>query len=162
METLKDRSSSSGNGPPADQPRGGTLGRIAGHTQGLVEDLREWIDLRIDLAILEVEEKVDKLRNEIALGLTLAFFGFFAALFVLVTAALGLGWVLGHPFWGFLIVSGVLVLIVTVLASARPDLVPSSNLYDELRGTEAPDEDDGRPIRDARASVEDDPANTAE
>lgn len=162
METLKDRSSSNGDSPPADQPRGGTLGRIAGHTQGLVEDLREWIDLRIDLAILELEEKVDKLRNEIALGLTLAFLGFFATLFVLTTTAIGLGWILGHPFWGFLIVTGVLVLIVTVLASARPDLVPPSNFFDQIRGSNAPDDKDGRPIRDAPSSVADDPANTTE
>ena len=153
METLQDRSTSSGDGPPADRPQGGKLGRIAGHTQGLVEDLREWIDLRIDLAILEVEEKVDTLRNEVALGLTLAFFGFFAALFVFTTTALGLGWLLGHPFWGFLIVTGILLAVVTALAKARPDLMPPSNLYDDLRGESDDDADEDRPIRDARASV---------
>lgn len=153
METLQDRSSE--GGPPADRPRGGKLGRIAGHTQGLVEDLREWIDLRIDLAILEMEEKVDTIRNEVALGVTLAFFGFFAALFVFTTAALGLGWLLGHPFWGFLIVSVVLLLIVAVLAKARPDLMPPSNLYEQIRkGKEASGTD--RPIRDASASVTND------
>jgi hypothetical protein len=155
METLQDRSSE--DGPPADRPRGGKLGRIAGHTQGLVEDLREWIDLRIDLAILEIEEKVDSIRNEVALGLTLAFFGFFAALFVFTTAALGLGWLLGHPFWGFLLVSIVLLLVVVALAKARPDLMPPSNLYEQIRqgGEEASDAD--RPIRDASASVSNDP-----
>ena len=153
METLQDRSSGE-DGPPAERPRGGKLGRIAGHTQGLVEDLREWMDLRIDLAILEVEEKVDALRNEVALGLTLAFFGFFAALFVFTTTALGLGWLLGHPFWGFLIVSLVLVLIVAALAKARPDLLPPSDLYEQLRGGD--ETDDERPVREARASMSDD------
>jgi hypothetical protein len=152
METLEDRTSSSGDGPPADRPRKGKLGRIAGHTQDLVEDLREWIDLRIDLAILEVEEKVDDLRNEVALGLTLAFFGFFAALFVFTTVALGLGWLLGHPFWGFLIVSVLLVLVVVSLAEARPDLVPPSNLYETIRGDGGDDEPDP-PVRDTSASV---------
>ena len=152
METLEDRTSSSGDGPPADRPRKGKLGRIAGHTQDLVEDLREWIDLRIDLAILEVEEKVDDLRNEVALGLTLAFFGFFAALFVFTTVALGLGWLLGHPFWGFLIVSVLLVLVVVSLAEARPDLVPPSNLYETIRGDGGDDEPDP-PVRETSASV---------
>ena len=152
METLEDRTSSSGDGPPADRPRKGKLGRIAGHTQDLVEDLREWIDLRIDLAILEVEEKVDDLRNEVALGLTLAFFGFFAALFVFTTVALGLGWLLGHPFWGFLIVSVLLVLVVVSLAEARPDLVSPSNLYETIRGDGGDDEPDP-PVRDTSASV---------
>lgn len=156
METLQDRTSS-GDGPPSDRPRGGKLSRIAGHTQGLVEDLREWIDLRIDLAILEVEEKVDKLRNDVALGLTLAFFGFFAALFVFTTIALGMGWLLGHPFWGFLIVSTVLVIIVVVLVEARPDLVPPSNLFEEIRGSE--DEENDRPVREAEATVEEDSAD---
>jgi uncharacterized membrane protein YccC len=111
------------------------------------------MDLRIDLAILEVEEKVDDLRNELALGLTLAFFGFFSALFVFTTTALGLGWLLGHPFWGFLIVTVVLVSVVAALATARPDLVPPSNLYEQIRGpsdqADAPD----RPVRDADATV---------
>ena len=134
METLQDRSSASDNGPSARSQREGRLGRIAGHTRGLVDDLREWIDLRLDLAILELEERVDELRNEVTLGITLAFFGFFAALFVFATAAFGLGWLLGHPFWGFLIVSAVLVLLVLVLARARPTLAPPSNLYARLRG----------------------------
>jgi len=154
METLQDRSSD-GEGPPVDRSQKGKLGRIAGHTQGLVADLREWIDLRIDLALLDVEEKVDAIRNEIALGLTLAFFGFFAALFVFTTTALGLGWLLGHPFWGFLIVSGSLVLLVAALATARPDLLPSSNLYEQIRKPADEGPDDNRPVRDADASVSD-------
>ena len=158
METLQDQSSTEG-GAPADRPRGGKLNRIAGHTQGLVEDLREWIDLRIDLAILEVEEKVDTLRNEVALGLTLAFFGFFAAMFVLTTTALGLGWLLGHPFWGFLIVSVVLLAVVAALAKARPDLVPPSKLYDQLRGDGDDSSQEERPVRDAQASVTDNGAS---
>lgn len=152
METLQDRSSR-GDGSPPDRPRPGKLGRIAEHSQGLVEDLREWIDLRIDLAILEVEEKVDDLRNEVALGLTMAFFGFFAALFVFTTTALGLGWLLGHAFWGFLIVTLVLVLVLVGLSGARPDLMPPSNLYEQIRGGSEDEADGDRPIREAPASV---------
>lgn len=157
MESLQDRSPSSEGPSPSKGRKGGKLDRIAGHTRGLVEDLREWIDLRIDLAILELEERVDELRNEVALGITLAFFGFFAAMFVLTTVALGLGWLLGHPFWGFLIVSSLLVLIVLALSQARPDLVPSSNLFETLRGASSDPsaENDDRPVRDMEAEVED-------
>lgn len=146
------REPSDGSGPPAPSSRGGKLGRIAGHTRGLVDDLREWIDLRLDLAILEIEEQVDDLRNELALGLTLAILGFFAALFVLTTIALGLGWLLGHPFWGFLIVAGALSAVAAALAQSRPDLLPSSNLYDRLRGgadEAGPSADSGAPAREA-------------
>jgi len=155
METLQDRSSSE-EGASSEAASGGKLGRIAGHTQGLVEDLREWIDLRLDLAILEMEERVDELRNEVALGITLAFFGFFAALFAFTTAALGLGWLLGHPFWGFLIVTVVLVLFVGGLAKARPDLLPSSNLFERLRGR--PPAGKGSSTDDSRDAAADDAA----
>ncbi|PSQ95927.1 MAG: hypothetical protein BRD55_09160 [Bacteroidetes bacterium SW_9_63_38] len=128
------------------------MGRIAGHTQGLVEDLREWIDLRLDLAILEMEERVDELRNEIALGLALAFSGFFAALFAFTTAALGLGWLLGHPFWGFLIVTVILGLLVGGLAKARPDLLSPSNLFERLRGRSVASESSAKPVRDGAAA----------
>lgn len=154
METFQDRSSPfEREGSRTDASRDGKIGRIAGHTQGLVEDLREWIDLRIDLAILEVEERVDDLRNEMALGLTLAFFGFFAALFAFTTVALGLGWLLGHPFWGFLIVSVILVLVVVALSQARPDLMPPSNLYEQIRN--GSEESDEGTVRDASAAVTD-------
>jgi len=143
MESLPDRSSNDASSYEASG--GGPLRRIAGHTQGLVEDLREWIDLRIDLAILEVEERVDDLRNEVALGLTLAFFGFFAVFFVLVTVALGIGWVLGHPFWGFLIVALLLSVFVAVVAQTRPDLAPPSNLFDRIRGGVDSDDSDASP-----------------
>ncbi|MFP4228956.1 MAG: phage holin family protein [Salinivenus sp.] len=148
METLQDRSSGTDSNPPAQSSPEGPLGRIAGHTQGLVEDLREWIDLRVDLAVLEVEEKVDDLRNEVALGLTLAFFGLFAVLFVLTTIALGIGWLLGHPFWGFLAVSTALVLIVIALYAARPALVPPSELFERIRGDRS--REDTPPIREAK------------
>jgi hypothetical protein len=164
METLQGRNTpqdgSSSNGPPTeDRPRGGKLSRIAGHTQGLVEDLREWIDLRIDLAILEVEETVDDLRNEVALGLTLAFFGFLTVLFGLTTLALGLGWLFGHPALGFLSVFLGLALVSLTLYKARPDLMPPSGLYEQIRGAAEEEATDDRPIRDAKASVEEqDPA----
>ena len=130
--------------------------RIAAHTQGLFEDLREWVDLRIDLAILEVEERIDEAKNSLALGITLAVFGFFAALFTLTTVALGVGWLLGHPFWGFLAVTVALILVVVVLRVAQPALVPSSNLFRTLREDRARTySDDRRPPRPAAAAVGD-------
>lgn len=145
--------------PPASLSRDGKLQRISDHTQGLVSDLQEWIDLRLDLALIEVEERVDELRNDLALGVTVAILGFFAAFFVLTTVALGLGWLLGHPFWGFLIVGGVLTLVIVALNSARPALMPSSDLYRRIRGTEEPSVDGtDRPSRRASASVEEDSA----
>jgi hypothetical protein len=133
--------------------------RIAAHTQGLFTDLREWIDLRIDLAILEVEERIDELKNQVALGITFALFGFFAALFSLTTVALGVGWLLGHPFWGFLAVSVALILVVVALRVTKPELMPPSNLLWTLREERARAyEETDRPSRPASAAVGEEPA----
>ena len=133
MESLDDQASSDAQSSLQDAPTAGKASRIAAHTQGLVGDLREWIDLRIDLAILEVEERVDTLKNDVALGITFALFGFFAALFSLTTVALGVGWLLGHSFWGFLAVSVALLLVIAVLRVTKPELMPPSNLFQALR-----------------------------
>ena len=163
MESLDDRSSApNAERSLSDVPEGGKLERIAAHTQGLVTDLREWIDLRIDLAILEVEERLDETKNEIALGITLAVFGFFAALFSLTTVALGVGWLLGHPFWGFLAVAVALILVVVGLRVAQPALVPPSNLFEALRSDRADAaKDRASGPRPASAAVEEEPAEKA-
>lgn len=136
------------------------MNRIAAHTQGLFTDLREWIDLRIDLAILEVEERIDEFKNQVALGITFALFGFFAALFSLTTVALGVGWLLGHPFWGFLAVSVALILVVVALRVTKPELMPSSNLLRALREERARAyEETDRSPRPASVAVGEDPAD---
>jgi len=159
MESLPDRSSSSESRTPAERPKGGKVARIATHTQNLVEDLREWIDLRLDLAVLDLEEKVDTAKNQAALGVVLAIMGFFFGLFFLMTAAIGIGWALGHPFWGYLIVTGVLGLVLAVFVKAKPELTPPSKLFEKIRGDDEPDEDDDLPPRDAKATVEDAPSS---
>lgn len=155
---LPDRSRASESRTPAPLPKGGKLERIAGHTQGLVEDLREWIDLRIDLAVLEVEEKVDTLQNNVALGVTLAILAFFCGLFGLTTIAIGLGWALGHSFWGFLAVFVALALLLVIFQRVRPELVPPSNLFKQVR-PERSERGDAeateRPAREAQATVSD-------
>ncbi|MFB6098509.1 MAG: phage holin family protein [Salinibacter sp.] len=159
MESLDDQSSvPDAERPLTDVPEGGKMRRIAAHTQGLFEDLREWIDLRIDLAILEVEERIDEAKNDLALGVTLAFFGFFAVLFTLTTIALGVGWLLGHPFWGFLAVSVALILIVAGLRVIQPALAPPSDLFETLRGERSGESQDERPARSASAAVEEEQA----
>ena len=160
MESLDDRPSAPKTERPlTDVSEGGKMQRIAAHTQGLFEDLREWIDLRIDLAILEVEERLDQTKNDIALGLILAIFGFFAALFALTTIALGVGWLLGHPFWGFLAVTVALILIVVGLRVAKPALMPPSNLFESIRGERTDGSTESSP-RPASAAVEDAPSST--
>lgn len=133
MESNEDRRSGPDVGRSPTGPRDGKIYRIVSDMRGLVEDLQKWIDLRLDLAILEVEERIDELRNDVALGITVAIFGFFAALFSLTTLALGIGWLLGRAFWGFLAVTITLILIVSVLQAVKPELIPPSNLFETIR-----------------------------
>ncbi|MCS3648816.1 hypothetical protein GGQ08_000110 [Salinibacter ruber] len=154
MESLDDRPSApNAERPVEESPDGGKVSRIASHTQGLFADLREWIDLRVDLAILEMEERLDAFKNDLALGLTVAVFAVFAAFFSLTTVALGVGWLLGHPFWGFLAVSVALILIIVTLRVTKPALMPPSNLFESLRGERAAS-DEGPSSRPASAAVD--------
>lgn len=135
MESLPDRSGSS-RSTPSKSRRGGKLQRMTSETRGIVEDLREWTDLKIDLAVREINDSVDDAASQLALGITLAVLAFFTGLFGLTTAALGIGWALGRPFWGFLIVFGVLFAIsgVVAIVTKRHPIVVETKLFRKLRG----------------------------
>ncbi len=97
--------------------------RLAQHTQRLVDNLKRWVDLRIELAQLELEERVEAKVNEIALGVIVGGIMLLAVVFGLTALALGIGAWLGHAGWGFLIVTVLLVLLAGVLRAARPEFV---------------------------------------
>ena len=111
--------------PPERQlePGSGNLGRITEQTRGLVDDLTAWVELRLELAQLEIEERVEKKANDLALKIILGVLAGLAGFFALVTGALALGAWLGHPAWGFLIVTGLLVLTAVVVRAAHPHLI---------------------------------------
>ncbi len=125
---------------PLTQVSGNKAQRLAQHTQQLVEDLKTWVDLRIELAQVELKERVESKANEIALAITLAVIAFLAALFGLTTMALGLGAWLGHPAWGFLLVTVLLILLAVVLRAARPEFVEVGG-----RGAASPSDESSSP-----------------
>jgi hypothetical protein len=130
-----DRSRSEGT-PPATASRGGKLQRISSDTRGVISDLREWIDLRIDLAVRDVNDQLDDAASQAVLGVVLAVLGFFTGLFMLTTLAIGLGWWLGHMFWGFLIVFALLAVVsFAVLATIkRHPIIVETKLFRKYRG----------------------------
>jgi hypothetical protein len=99
------------------------LERMATHTKGLVGDFRDWVDLRIKLTKLEILEEVDAKVNEALIGVLVAAVGLLACVFLLVTIALGLGAWLGHPAWGFLIVTLALFLFAGIVHAVKPTIV---------------------------------------
>lgn len=127
MESVPERSSTPTNGTPQPErqlPSGrNKLTRVTQHTRGLVEDLMSWVELRIQLAQIEVEERIEAKANQLALNAVLGVVAGLAGLFALLTLAFALGAWLGHPAWGFLIVTALLGLLLVVLRAARPQLV---------------------------------------
>jgi hypothetical protein len=96
----------------------GKVGRITDQLAGLSEDVREIVELRIQLVKREVMEQVEgrisSVKGQAIVGALAALTG----VFLLLSLALGLGMLLGHAFWGFLIVSGLFV-VATLIAKKK-------------------------------------------
>ena len=126
METdaRPDRTLDGGIAAPSRQLPSGLnkVERITQHARGLVDDVTAWVDLRIKLAQLEVKEQLDGMKKQVAVLGALALLGLFGLLFLLTTVALFLGWWLGHPAWGFLIVTLVLFALAGTLYALMPRL----------------------------------------
>lgn len=97
--------------------------RVAQHTQGLVEDLKSWVDLKITLTQMDLRDKMQARANDAALAAVMAVLGLMMLVFVCVAAALGLGTLLGHDAWGFLAVALLLGVLAWGLQKTRPQLV---------------------------------------
>ncbi len=108
-------------GTPEAEP--GRLERLAAEVRGLVEDVRTWIDLKIKLLEIEVEERVRDLLNRVAVTVVIAVLAFLALVFVLVTAALALGLWWDNMLLGFVAVTLALVVLTIMLYVLRPGLV---------------------------------------
>lgn len=93
--------------------------RIGSQTRGLAEDVKSWVELRVKLMQAEIQEKVQSKINESIIKIAPVIAGALAGLFALVTIALFLGWWLGHPAWGYLIVTVVLLLVTGVLLARK-------------------------------------------
>lgn len=97
--------------------------RISKQTKGLVEDVRTWVDLKMQFTQLDLEDRVDKKVNEAAKGAMVGAVALIAGVFVLLTAALGFGQVFDSTFLGFLAVTGFIVLVLVVVMLMNPRIV---------------------------------------
>ena len=95
------------------------LQRLRRQMQELVEDLRAWVELRLTLTQLEIEERIEARIRQLLLRLLVGVLAGLAVVFALVAAALGLGSWLGHPGWGFLVVALGLAAVAAVIHFAR-------------------------------------------
>ncbi len=110
--------------PDVDAGTGtGKIQRLSRQTRSLVDDVKSWVELKMTLTQMEIEEKVDEKVNEAVNGAVIAAMFFMAAFFGLTAAALGLGHLLGHPAWGFLIVMALMLIGALILRAAKPKIV---------------------------------------
>lgn len=133
------------------EPAEGLVGRMLEQTQALGEDVVSLVELRLKKTQIEVEEKLDEKANALvanaAMGVLLAVGG----LFLLIAAALGLGDLLGHPAWGFVIVGVVLALSGFIVKKAQPDVVKVGDKKAVIEEKKlAPDAPQGRPAHAER------------
>ena len=85
--------------------------RISLHSKELIRNLQEWIELKIQLSLLQFLDSVRNRRKTIVLAIV-AFFSFIIAIvFFLVAAALALGSLFQSTIWGFVTVAMVLLLV---------------------------------------------------
>jgi len=114
-----------------ERPEGGRLKRLTGETRGLVDDLKEWVDLKIQLIQLDFEDRVRQAANQAALTAVVIVVGLLAVLFGLIAAGEALGAWFDSRSLGFLALAGILALVAIVIHLAKPRLVDRAEIDDD-------------------------------
>lgn len=96
------------------------LKSMAKETKGLVNDLKDWVDLRVKLLQIEVEERIEAAASKIISLLGVAVLAIFAVLMFLIAAAEAIGLWLGHPSYGYGMVGIVVAVLAVLLNRSRP------------------------------------------
>ena len=147
QHTPEEHKAAAGNSDGADQAEKdhnatGKVHRIGSETRGLLEDFTSWVELRLRLVQLDVQDYIRQKIDEATLKAALVIAGLVSGLFMLITLALFAGWALGHPAWGFLAVTGLLLLWTGILyvrnrqvRARKPDSADLSRLSEEAPRT---------------------------
>jgi hypothetical protein len=117
------KSGQSKGGSEEGEGRGNPVSRLAGESRALFDDLREWVDLRVQLVQVDIEERIEKAANEVIAVIMVVVLGLFALAFLLHGLAIWIGTALGGTHWGYLIVAGILALTTIALRSVKPDFM---------------------------------------
>ncbi|MDA0378508.1 MAG: phage holin family protein [Bacteroidetes bacterium] len=101
--------------------KSGPVGRIANESRALIEDLRDWVDLRVQLIQVDVEERIERAANELFSLMLVMVMALFTGVFLLHGLAVWLGSALGGTHWGYLIVGALLAGMTLLVRKARPN-----------------------------------------
>ena len=106
-----------------DEATDSRIQRIGEQTRGLVDDIKSWVELRMELSQIEVEDRVEEKVNEATAGAIVGIVAGLAVVFLLIAAAIGLGSLFGHQALGFLAVGVILLVLTGIVHAARPKFV---------------------------------------
>lgn len=96
---------------------------MAEQARGLIDDVKSWMELRVELTQLEVEDRVEEKVNAVVVTAGLAMLALVTSLFLLVAAAIALGDFFGNAALGYLAVAGFLLVVTIVAYLVRPRIV---------------------------------------
>jgi hypothetical protein len=85
----------------------------------ILENLTGLIEARMELAKLEIKEEVAKVGARIIAGVVLAFLLVMIIIFMSITLATWLNYLLGSVFFGYLIVTGFYLLVLALLIAFK-------------------------------------------
>ena len=98
---------------------------------GLVDNLYKYVQTNIEIAKVEVQEKIEDTVKKVALIAILAITGMLFLFFVLITLSLFLNKILESQYLGFLIVTGILGIVCGVVyMNIKPHLEQSKVIED--------------------------------
>ena len=100
----------------------GKISKIVGTAKSVTEELANVVDLKVKLVQTDLEDKVnEKVNIAIQKSIGIALIGL-VAFFALIGLALLIGEYLGSEGYGFLIISGIILLITLVMGLLKPKL----------------------------------------
>ncbi len=113
--------------------------RITLHSKELVKNLQDWLDLRVQLAGWQYWDTILQNRKTIYAVVAAGFLLAVSVIFLLLAAALGLGFLLGHIIWGFIsvgVITGVGAWLLSRLAvrSMNPETENIDRTITETNG----------------------------
>ena len=100
---------------------------------GLVDNLYKYVQTNIEIAKVEVQEKIEETIKKVALIAILAITGLLFLIFVLITLSLFLNKILESQYFGFLIVTVILGIICGVVYIKIKPLLESSKVVEDLK-----------------------------
>lgn len=108
----------------------------------IIENLTGLIEARMELAKLELKEEVAKAGARIIAGVVLAFLLVMIIIFVSITLATWLNYLLESMFFGYLIVTGFYLLVLGMLIAFKAHVWLQQKIEGMLIDTEETDQSD--------------------